>query len=176
MLSMSNQERNNEQKVIELRKQQKDEVLRQKKIQYYQSRIVELQTEILKLSKAIAMLELNHEPSEKIDPELRLERLLTELGIGYNLLGRQYLKAAIIYVFTKKEKRKMCQDVYPTVAREFNTTKRAVERGIRYAISRAILQDTCKLREIFSSTVLESGKVKNSEFIYGIIYFLNKDK
>ena len=177
---MNNIKKKNEKEIIE--SQEDVSKRKQEEIKRLERRIVELNREIVKLCKIIALLESSDglEFSKTIQPALvtaqDVEKLLTELGISYGLIGRQYLKAAIIYVLERKQKVKMCEDVYPTVARKFKTSKRAVERGIRYAITNAIKQDTFKLREIFSTAVLETGRLKNSEFIYGIIYFMYRDR
>lgn len=110
--------------------------------------------------------------SINIQPEFNLEARVTdmihEIGIPAHIKGYHYLRDAIIMAIQDMEVLNAITKVlYPTIAKNHQTTPSRVERAIRHAIevawSRGKL-DT--LDELFGYTVSNrKGKPTNSEFI-----------
>lgn len=99
--------------------------------------------------------------------------ILISLGIKSNLSGFKYLK----YILENNIdcSSSVTTHVYPTVAKEFNTTWSRVERGIRHSIERAVCNDvTYNLYlKIFGEF---KGKPSNQQFLTGITEYLKEHK
>ena len=102
------------------------------------------------------------------DIEIVISDIMRDIGIPAHIKGYQYTRRSI----------KLCIDdpamlgsvtklLYPTVAKEFNTTPSRVERAIRHAIEVAWDRGNVEvLSSYFGYTVnAERGKPTNSEFI-----------
>lgn len=104
--------------------------------------------------------------------ERELEKYITQiilaLGIPAHLLGYHYLRDAIMIVCLRDEiLGSITKQIYPEVAKHFQTTSQRVERAIRNAIevswNRANLKE---IEEIFGYSVdFDRGKPTNSEYI-----------
>ena len=108
----------------------------------------------------------------KRKPEQDIETMVTniihEIGIPAHIKGYQYLRHAIIMVVDNLDViNSITKELYPTVAKDFNTTPSRVERAIRHAIEVAWDRgDTDVLNSFFGYTIANSkGKPTNSEFI-----------
>lgn len=100
--------------------------------------------------------------------ELRVTDIIREIGIPAHIKGYQYIRHAIIMVIEDLDIiNSITKELYPTVAKDFNTTPSRVERAIRHAIEVAWDRgDTDVLNSIFGYTIANSkGKPTNSEFI-----------
>ena len=66
----------------------------------------------------------------------RVTELLHEIGIPANIKGYKYFREAIIYVIEKEETVNVAitKELYPTIAKKFDTTMPRVERAIRHSI------------------------------------------
>ena len=106
--------------------------------------------------------------------------ILKELGIAPNIKGYTYLKSAILYVFEQDDKLNllMTKNVYPKIAKIYNTTPQRVERAIRHAIESAWNKGNLDTLEkyFYSCTSPKRGKPTNSEFIYTIVDYINSKK
>lgn len=94
--------------------------------------------------------------------------MLHEIGIPAHIKGYQYLRDAIaISVQEDDSLVSVTKILYPTIAKQHNTTSSRVERAIRHAIEVAWERgrlDT--IYELFGYTVSTGkGKPTNSEFI-----------
>ena len=101
-----------------------------------------------------------------LDRELR--RIMVKLGIFPNLKGYDYLMSAIrIAMRDSTVIKNMTGRLYPTIAKEYDTTKGAVERGIRHAIDVATRRERIRTLNAFLDTEVfpESYKPTNAEFI-----------
>ena len=98
---------------------------------------------------------------------------LNELGVPFSCVGREYIETAI-EVVGKKGRVAITKDLYPTIAKQFRTTPGAVERGIRHAIERAVDNLGNEfIKQVFGNTIsLKSGKLTNSDFIFGVAKYL----
>ena len=106
--------------------------------------------------------------ADDYDLEAQVTRIIHQVGIPAHIKGYQYLRSAIIMV--AKDNRvinEVTKTLYPSVAREYDTTPSRVERAIRHAIEVAWDRgDVDMLNSFFGYTVQNSkGKPTNSEFI-----------
>lgn len=100
--------------------------------------------------------------------EQMVTSVIHEIGIPAHIKGYQYLRYAIIMVIDDLDIiNSITKELYPTVAKEFNTTPSRVERAIRHAIEVAWDRgDTDVLNSFFGYTIANTkGKPTNSEFI-----------
>lgn len=93
---------------------------------------------------------------------------LCQIGVPAHIKGYQYSRASIRHVIDEPEMLgAVTKLLYPTVAKEFNTTPSRVERAIRHAVEVAWSRgDVDVLSSYFGYTVnAQKGKPTNSEFI-----------
>ena len=100
------------------------------------------------------------------------EQIVTEIihqiGVPAHIKGYHYLRDAILLAVSNKEiMDSVTKQLYPTVAKHFETTSSRVERAIRHAIEVAWDRgDVDTLNSYFGYTIHNSrGKPTNSEFI-----------
>lgn len=118
---------------------------------------------------------VNTSPAESGDQKISvrdIESLVTttihEVGVPAHIKGYSYLRESIMLVLEDRQLiESITKQLYPTVAKRFNTTASRVERAIRHAIEVAWGRgDTETLDKIFGFTINQSkGKPTNSEFI-----------
>jgi two-component system response regulator (stage 0 sporulation protein A) len=106
------------------------------------------------------------------NPERNLEAEVTniihEVGVPAHIKGYQYLRDAIMMVVKDIDViNSITKLLYPSIARQYNTTPSRVERAIRHAIEVAWSRGQIEtIDSIFGYTVnLGKGKPTNSEFI-----------
>lgn len=102
------------------------------------------------------------------EPEIAKEitQVMIELGTPANLKGYRYIREGILYSL-KNEVHGITKELYPHIARMFDTTSTRVERAIRHAIEATWERaDFAVLKKYFGNTVSSKhGKPTNSEFI-----------
>lgn len=105
--------------------------------------------------------------------EEKIYGILNDLGVPFNVRGREYLVRAVKRVY-KNGRAPMTKVIYPEIAKEFETTASRVERAIRHAVERAFSNgNTRAIVKYFGINVSYStGKLTNSGFIYGIAEYL----
>ena len=98
---------------------------------------------------------------------------LNELGVPFNLAGREYLETAILMVL-ERGKISITKELYPVVAEKHNTTASRVERSIRHSIEACIDNtDPETMEKYFGNTISAcTGKTVNSSFVYGIAKYI----
>ncbi|MBP1561640.1 MAG: sporulation transcription factor Spo0A [Oscillospiraceae bacterium] len=117
-----------------------------------------------------------HSPDESAggndDYDSQLEMIVTDvihqIGIPAHIKGYHYLREAIILSINDSEMlESITKQLYPTIARKFDTTPSRVERAIRHAIEVAWDRgDVDVLNGMFGYTIsVYKGKPTNSEFI-----------
>ena len=104
--------------------------------------------------------------SGNLDAEIT--NIIHEIGVPAHIKGYLYLREAIKMVINNVELLgAVTKELYPNIAKEFNTTPSRVERAIRHAIEVAWSRgkvDT--INQLFGYTVhTTKGKPTNSEFI-----------
>ena len=108
--------------------------------------------------------------SEKYDSDLEMEitNIIHEIGVPAHIKGYQYIRSAITMVVDDIDLLSaVTKELYPEIAKKYNTTPSRVERAIRHAIEVAWNRgkiDT--IDKLFGYTVhTDKGKPTNSEFI-----------
>ena len=97
---------------------------------------------------------------------------LRELGVPAHLEGYEYLKDAFqICLDDAKAIRSVTKNIYPQIAKSFETTPRRVERAIRHAIEVAWDRGDLEVFARFfgNSISPDRGKPTNSEFIATVV-------
>lgn len=110
----------------------------------------------------------NEQPQSDTDLELAVTEIIHQVGIPAHIKGYHYLRTAIMLSVGNDEMiNSITKLLYPTVAKQYDTTSSRVERAIRHAIEIAWDRgDIDVLTKIFSYTVhTAKGKPTNSEFI-----------
>lgn len=103
--------------------------------------------------------------------QISITKTLHELGVPSHIKGYQYIREGITLVYKYPEMvGGITKELYPEIARKFNSTVSRVERAIRHAIevswNRA---DWDLMEEIFGHSVdIDKAKPTNSEFIVTI--------
>ena len=98
----------------------------------------------------------------------KVTKVLSKLGIPRNLKGFYYLREAIIACYFESELLEaITKELYPRVAKSFDTTVARVERAIRHAIEVSWNRgDWDLMEEVFGHSVdIDKAKPTNSEFI-----------
>lgn len=100
--------------------------------------------------------------------EAEVTGIMHEIGVPAHIKGYQYLRDAIMMVVKDLDIiNSITKQLYPSIAREYNTTPSRVERAIRHAIEVAWSRGKVDaIDSLFGYTVsLGKGKPTNSEFI-----------
>ncbi len=107
---------------------------------------------------------VNHLPSL----EIQVTEILHQIGVPAHIKGYQYLRDSIIMAIETPEIiNAVTKQLYPSVAKHYETTSSRVERAIRHAIEVAWDRgDVDVLNSYFGYTIHNTrGKPTNSEFI-----------
>lgn len=100
--------------------------------------------------------------------EIQVTEILHQIGVPAHIKGYHYLRDSIIMSVTKPEIiNAVTKQLYPSVAKKYETTSSRVERAIRHAIEVAWDRgDVDVLNSYFGYTIHNGrGKPTNSEFI-----------
>ena len=103
-----------------------------------------------------------------IDLETEITSIIHEIGVPAHIKGYMYLREAITMVVNDMELLSaVTKELYPSIAKKYNTTASRVERAIRHAIEVAWGRGQVEaINKLFGYTVHnEKGKPTNSEFI-----------
>ncbi len=106
--------------------------------------------------------------TESMDLESEITSIIHEIGVPAHIKGYFYLREAISMVVNDIELLSaVTKELYPSIARRYNTTSSRVERAIRHAIEVAWSRGQIEsINKIFGYTIHnEKGKPTNSEFI-----------
>ncbi|TDX48268.1 sporulation transcription factor Spo0A [Orenia marismortui] len=132
-----------------------------------------------KLSDRIRQVTLSNSNSntgyaKKVQPNIyknveeRITDIMHQIGIPAHIKGYLYLRKAISKVIEEVELLgAVTKELYPLVAKEYNTTASRVERAIRHAIEVTWERGNTKaINKLFGHSVTSStGKPTNSQFI-----------
>lgn len=111
---------------------------------------------------------LNSNHIDSFGIELKVTEILHQIGVPAHIKGYHYLRDSIIKSVENPEIiNAVTKQLYPSVAKKYNTTSSRVERAIRHAIEVAWDRgDVDILNSYFGYTIHNSrGKPTNSEFI-----------
>jgi two-component system response regulator (stage 0 sporulation protein A) len=103
-----------------------------------------------------------------LDLETEITNIIHEVGVPAHIKGYMYLREAITMVVNDMELLSaVTKELYPSIAKKYNTTASRVERAIRHAIEVAWGRGQIEaINRLFGYTVhTEKGKPTNSEFI-----------
>ncbi|MBQ9227660.1 MAG: sporulation transcription factor Spo0A [Eubacterium sp.] len=102
------------------------------------------------------------------DVDVVISDIMRQIGVPAHIKGYKYLRTSIrLCVEDAEMLSSVTKILYPTVAKQYNTTASRVERAIRHAIEVAWSRgDVDVLSSFFGYTIqAERGKPTNSEFI-----------
>ena len=102
------------------------------------------------------------------DMESQVTKIIHQIGVPAHIKGYQYLRTAILMTINDNDIiNSVTKILYPTVAKQYQTTTSRVERAIRHAIEVAWDRgDVDTLNSYFGYTIQNNrGKPTNSEFI-----------
>ena len=105
---------------------------------------------------------------EPIDLESEITNIIHEIGVPAHIKGYMYLREAITMIVNDMELLSaVTKELYPSIAKKFNTTASRVERAIRHAIEVAWGRGQVDaINKLFGYTIHnDKGKPTNSEFI-----------
>ena len=100
--------------------------------------------------------------------QVSITNILHELGVPSHIKGYQYIKESIMIVYDKPNiVGGITKELYPEVAKKYDTTVSRVERAIRHAIEVSWNRGSWDLmEEIFGHSIdIDKAKPTNSEFI-----------
>ena len=106
--------------------------------------------------------------ARSVDVETEVTNLIHEVGVPAHIKGYQYLRESILMAIEDMDiLNAITKQLYPAIAKKFDTTPSRVERAIRHAIEVAWSRgkmDT--IEKLFSYRIsMGKGKPTNSEFI-----------
>ena len=110
--------------------------------------------------------------------QVSITKMLHELGIPSHIKGYQYIREAVSIIFDRPEIiGGITKELYPELAKKFNTTVSRVERAIRHAIEVSWNRGNLDfMEELFGYSVdIDRAKPTNSEFIVTIADKLRLD-
>ncbi len=103
-----------------------------------------------------------------LDLEAEITHIIHEIGVPAHIKGYMYLREAIGMVVENMELLSaVTKELYPSIAKKYNTTASRVERAIRHAIEVAWARGQVDaINKLFGYTIHNTkGKPTNSEFI-----------
>lgn len=124
--------------------------------------------EDMEIGMIISKDDIEYNDKNEPDIEAMVTKIIHEVGIPAHIKGYQYLRHSIMLVINDLDIiNSVTKELYPSVAKDFNTTPSRVERAIRHAIEVAWDRgDTDVLNSFFGYTIANAkGKPTNSEFI-----------
>lgn len=124
--------------------------------------------EVKKTVSIMDTTEIKINKNEPLDLEAEITNIIHEIGVPAHIKGYMYLREAINMVVHDIELLSaVTKELYPSIAKKYNTTASRVERAIRHAIEVAWSRgqvDT--INKLFGYTIHnDKGKPTNSEFI-----------
>ena len=102
------------------------------------------------------------------DIAAQVTKIIHQIGVPAHIMGYQYLRTAILLTVKDSDIiNSVTKELYPSVAKKYQTTTSRVERAIRHAIEVAWDRgDVDTLNSYFGYTIQNNrGKPTNSEFI-----------
>lgn len=124
--------------------------------------------EIIKKQTTTMESEVRNQSKGPADLETEITTIIHEIGVPAHIKGYMYLREAITMVVNDMELLSaVTKELYPSIAKKYNTTASRVERAIRHAIEVAWGRGQVDaINKLFGYTIHnEKGKPTNSEFI-----------
>ena len=123
------------------------------------------------MNKNLSPSVLDHIPDEVYE-------VLNDLGLQQQLLGYNYVAYGIDYLTDKLDtKLSITKDLYPAIARAFNSTSSRVERGIRHSIENVFSNVDPEITyKYFGNSISPMrGTVTNSQFLYTLAHHVHRN-
>ena len=119
------------------------------------------------------MLELfehsnNIKYKETINVEVEVSSLLHDLGIPSHVRGYRYIRDGVMLLYESTSMVNLVtKDIYPIIAKKYDTTTTRVERAIRHAIEISWMRGDIKLMEdLFGNSIdFDRSRPTNAEFL-----------
>ena len=105
---------------------------------------------------------------ETINVEVEVSSLLHDLGIPSHVRGYRYIRDGVMLLYESSSLVNLVtKDVYPIIAKKYDTTTTRVERAIRHAIEISWMRGDIKLmEELFGNSIdFDRSKPTNAEFL-----------
>ena len=139
-------------------------------IDYFLLKPYDYQTLSMRIRQLAGMANSVVEPSVVAGKNFDVEvtNILHQMGVPAHIKGYQYLRDAIVFVIDDTNLLgAVTKELYPMIAKKYNTTASRVERAIRHGIELAWDRGNIELmNKYFGYTIdVERGKPTNSEFI-----------
>lgn len=122
----------------------------------------------ISLEKRILNVNLKARKNKLFNQEAIISEFLHKLGIPSHIRGYQYIKEGIMIVYNNGNNISyITKDVYPEIAKKYNTTSTRVERAIRHAIEVSWSRgDINLMEETFGNSLdVNRDKPTNSEYL-----------
>jgi len=103
-----------------------------------------------------------------VDTEIMVTDVIQKLGIPAHIKGYHYLRTAILSAIENRHLMEcITKELYPCVAKKYDTTSSRVERAMRHAIEIAWDRGNTEIMNSFFGYTIDSyrGRPTNSEFI-----------
>lgn len=134
---------------------------------------IDICQEVIKTGRSKARdISIFRKEEDEISNQNRLEMMVTEIiheiGVPAHIKGYQYLRSSIIMAVNDMDiLNSITKQLYPSIAKQHDTTPSRVERAIRHAIEVAWGRGKTDTIDEFFGYSMNSGKTKptNSEFI-----------
>lgn len=100
--------------------------------------------------------------------EIEISTLLHDLGIPSNVRGYKYIREAILLLYAHNHLTSLItKDIYPEIAKKYETTPSRVERAIRHAIELSWTRgDIALMEDLFGNSIdIERSRPTNAEFL-----------
>lgn len=105
---------------------------------------------------------------------IKISEFIGKLGIKPNLKGYGYLKFAIPYIIENRHGVELItKELYPEIAKVFNTEPKSVERNIRNCIEISWETAADKYRNIFGYKF--NKRPTNKEFIHAVVDYITEN-
>ena len=126
-------------------------------------------------------IEINYKEYELLDNSInkKISKLLHDLGMPSHIKGYQYIRDSIILMHENPAYfGSITKQLYPEIAKKYDTTASRVERAIRHAIAVSWSRgDYDLMDEIFGHSVdFDRAKPTNSEFLATLADKINLDE
>lgn len=145
-------------------------MLKPYELEVLETKILDLANEFIPESKGINLYSNNL--------QLTITKTLHELGVPSHIKGYQYIREGVTLVYNNPTIiGGITKELYPEIAKKFNSTTSRVERAIRHAIEISWNRANWDLmEELFGYSVdIDKAKPTNSEFIVTIADKLRLD-
>ena len=108
---------------------------------------------------------MHHHPPVQKNLEVEVTGIMHEIGVPAHIKGYQYLRDAIMMVVKDLDIiNSITKQLYPSIAREYNTTPSRVERAIRHAIEVAWSRGQIEAIDALFGYTVSVGKGQTYKF------------